>query len=301
MRANAPWTSDSLDGCGLENTAAYEYVIRNADSKSRVASLPKGPAIAAMKLAYHLRLSPLGPYHYKMIAEDFTFDTSRIKSRLGWKPTVSNEQMLWRAYEYYSRNRKEIESRRDVSAPSQHGQNGRDPSVEMGVLGRMAMPRGSSVAILLVLLLTACHRKFPEPASFIAMGDKSVSNQLTSGFYNAEGSGWRWTAKRFSVLLRPPPEARSRVTKLSLNLFVPQMQIEKLGPLTLKAEVGNCALAAQTFAASGSYSYTREVPKSEAVTNVLPVRFSFDHANTHVPGDPRELAVIVKSVGVWAD
>lgn len=95
---------------------AYEYVIRNARSKSRVASLPKGPAIAAMKLAYYLRLSPLGPYHYKMIAEDFTFDTSRIKRRLGWKPTMTNDQMLWRAYEYYARNRKEIESRCDVSA-----------------------------------------------------------------------------------------------------------------------------------------------------------------------------------------
>lgn len=165
----------------------------------------------------------------------------------------------------------------------------------------MATERRSGVFILLALLLAACHRKFPEPASVIAMGDKSLSNQLTSGFYNVEGNGWRWTAKRFSVVLRPPPEARSRVTRLSLNLFVPQMQIDRLGPLTLKAEVGSCALAPQTFRASGSYSYTREVPKSEAVSNVLPVRFSFDHANTHVPGDARELAAIVKSVGVWAD
>lgn len=94
----------------------YEYVIRNSHSKSRVAALPRAPAIAAMKIAYHLGISPLGPYHYKMIAEDFMFDTARIKSRLGWSPTVTNEQMLWRAYQYYSENRKEIESRRDVSA-----------------------------------------------------------------------------------------------------------------------------------------------------------------------------------------
>jgi nucleoside-diphosphate-sugar epimerase len=94
----------------------YEYVIDNAKSKSKVAALPRTPAIAAMKLAYHLRMSPLGPYHYKMIAEDFTFDTSKIKALLGWAPTMTNEQMLWRAYQYYSENRKEIESRRDVSA-----------------------------------------------------------------------------------------------------------------------------------------------------------------------------------------
>ncbi len=94
----------------------YDYVIRNSGSKAKVATLPRGPAIAAMKLAYRLRLSPLGPYHYKMIAEDFLFDTSRIKERLGWRPTMTNEEMLWRAYQYYRENRREIEARRDVSA-----------------------------------------------------------------------------------------------------------------------------------------------------------------------------------------
>ena len=94
----------------------YEYVIGNSRSKAKVAALPRGPAIAAMKLAYHLKLSPLGPYHYKMIAEDFLFDTSRIKERLGWRPTMTNEEMLWRAYQYYSENRREIEARQDVSA-----------------------------------------------------------------------------------------------------------------------------------------------------------------------------------------
>jgi nucleoside-diphosphate-sugar epimerase len=94
----------------------YEYVIRNSQSKAKVATLPRGPALAAMKLAYHLKISPLGPYHYKMIAEDFLFDTSRIKERLGWRPTMTNEEMLWRAYQYYSQNRREIEARQNVSA-----------------------------------------------------------------------------------------------------------------------------------------------------------------------------------------
>ncbi|HEV2277583.1 MAG TPA: NAD(P)-dependent oxidoreductase [Acidobacteriaceae bacterium] len=94
----------------------YDAVIRKAGSKSQVRGLPKGPTIAAMKLAYKLKMSPLGPYHYKMIAESFLFDTTRIKSRLGWKPTLTNEQMLLRAYEYYRMNRREIASRTDVSA-----------------------------------------------------------------------------------------------------------------------------------------------------------------------------------------
>jgi len=94
----------------------YESVIRGSGSKSRVRSLPKAPTIAAMMLAHKLKISPLGPYHYKMIAESFIFDTGRIKSRLNWRPTLSNEEMLARAYSYYRENRQEIILRKDVSA-----------------------------------------------------------------------------------------------------------------------------------------------------------------------------------------
>jgi len=96
----------------------YQAVIDAAHSRSRVASLPKGPAIAAMKLAHLLKISPLGPYHYQMIAEDFAFDTARIRETLGWRPTLSNEEMLTRAYSYYAKQRDEIHARQNVSAHS---------------------------------------------------------------------------------------------------------------------------------------------------------------------------------------
>jgi nucleoside-diphosphate-sugar epimerase len=94
----------------------YESVIRASGSKSKVRSLPKAPTIAAMMLTHKLRISPLGPYHYKMIAESFVFDTDRIKQRLGWKPTLTNEEMLLRAHEYYASNRNEIGARTSASA-----------------------------------------------------------------------------------------------------------------------------------------------------------------------------------------
>ncbi len=102
----------------------YGYVIQRARSKSSVAALPLRPTLAAMKLFHYLKISPLGPYHYKMIAEDFMFDTTRIKEKLGWQPTLTNEQVLWRAYQYYSENRLEIEKRRDVSAHRQAAKMG---------------------------------------------------------------------------------------------------------------------------------------------------------------------------------
>ena len=98
--------------------AMYESVIRAAGSKSRVASLPRKPTVAMMQLAHRLKVSPLGPYHYRMIAESFVFDTSRIRRELGWAPTLTNETMMLRAFSYYSENRKAIHARTDVSAHS---------------------------------------------------------------------------------------------------------------------------------------------------------------------------------------
>ena len=104
----------------------YEAVIEEAGSRSRVRSLPKAPTLAAMRLAHVLKISPLGPYHYRMIAEDFTFDTSRIRQAMGWKPTVTNSEMLALAYRYYAQNRENIMARENVSAHSK--------AAEMGIL-----------------------------------------------------------------------------------------------------------------------------------------------------------------------
>jgi UDP-glucose 4-epimerase len=96
--------------------AVYQSVIEEAGSASLVRSLPLKPAMAAMKLAHRCRLSPLGPYHYRMIAEDFLFDTTKIEEQLGWRPTLTNEQMLGQAYRYYASRREEIYQRTNVSA-----------------------------------------------------------------------------------------------------------------------------------------------------------------------------------------
>lgn len=95
---------------------SYAYVIERAGSSSAIRSLPRAPTILAMKAAHALRLSPLGPYHARMIASDFVFDTSRIKAELGWRPTLTNREMLFCAYRYYAANRAEIAARRHVSA-----------------------------------------------------------------------------------------------------------------------------------------------------------------------------------------
>jgi nucleoside-diphosphate-sugar epimerase len=76
-------------------------VIRRAGTRARLTKLPRRPAIAALRLLSSAGLSPLGPYHYRMIASSFEFDTTRLRNSTGWRPTTGNTEMLWRAYRFY--------------------------------------------------------------------------------------------------------------------------------------------------------------------------------------------------------
>lgn len=102
------------DGVGTMRDT-FEHVIAQAGTGARTARLPKTATLLAMRAAHALHMSPLGPYHYRMIASDFIFDTSRIKSALGWAPTLTNREMLLSAYKYYASHRTEIAARSGVS------------------------------------------------------------------------------------------------------------------------------------------------------------------------------------------
>ena len=92
----------------------YEYVIKAGNSRSKIVHLPRWIMELGMKICFMLGISPLGPYQYKMIASNFVFDTSKIKAKLGFKPTKTNEEMLLVAYNYYHQNKAEILNRNEA-------------------------------------------------------------------------------------------------------------------------------------------------------------------------------------------
>ncbi len=94
----------------------YQYVIDKAGTGAHLASIPGALILPLMKLAHICNLSPLGPYQYKMIAAEFEFDTDKIKKSLSWLPTLTNGEMLFKAYAYYHEHRQEIQRRSGVSA-----------------------------------------------------------------------------------------------------------------------------------------------------------------------------------------
>lgn len=127
------------------------------------------------------------------------------------------------------------------------------------------------------------------------MGDPAAAGQLISGFYGIEGQGaneWRWTKPDFSLALAPPPGSE-RGARLRVQLFFPETQIRKLGPITLTAFVDGQPLEPETFRAGGSQDFVRDVPACFLNTSVLPIRFSFDPYEPKTAADGRDLGAVV--------
>lgn len=80
----------------------FAGLIKNANSTSRLVPVPRRLSEFALRVSHALGISPLGPYHYRMIAADFIFDTSHISNVLGWKPTLTNTEALTRAYKKWA-------------------------------------------------------------------------------------------------------------------------------------------------------------------------------------------------------
>ncbi len=94
----------------------YHDLMVFAGKKPRLWCVPEGPSVLAMKILNKLNLSPLGPYHYRMIAANFVFDNSKLKRDLNWAPTLTNTQILCEAYKYYQENYETINNASGVSA-----------------------------------------------------------------------------------------------------------------------------------------------------------------------------------------
>jgi hypothetical protein len=135
-------------------------------------------------------------------------------------------------------------------------------------------------------------------ASTVIMSDPLLAPQLLSGFYGIEGNAWRWTAKKFSVNLRTPPQALQNGATLKLALTVPNGVIEKLQSVTLSAMADGRALAPETYTKPDRYTYQRDVPAEALRQESLRVDFSLDKAIPPTGADLRELGVLASRVSL---
>src|ERR1700730_13045266 len=57
-------------------------------------------------------------------------------------------------------------------------------------------------------------------SSMINVADPHFAVQLTKGFYDVESGAWRWTARNFSAMLRPPRDAGQKGAMLVLKFAI---------------------------------------------------------------------------------
>jgi hypothetical protein len=136
-------------------------------------------------------------------------------------------------------------------------------------------------------------------ASVVNVADPADSAQLVRGFSSVEADAWRWSTSRFSVVLRPPEGAAQNGARLELT-FTLHDAIAKLGPVTVSATVNGTAVAPETFSQAGDFTYSHDVPASALGLDVVTVEFSTDKRLGPTDQDKRELALIVKTIGLVA-
>jgi nucleoside-diphosphate-sugar epimerase len=96
---------------GLFNVGTNEFgslrddlgaLIHHAGTKSTIKSLPVSLAVGTLGALDKLRLSPLGPWHYRTYHKPFYFDIRPTMDALGWTPKHNNVSILTGAYDWFT-------------------------------------------------------------------------------------------------------------------------------------------------------------------------------------------------------
>jgi hypothetical protein len=143
----------------------------------------------------------------------------------------------------------------------------------------------------------ATEEEAPSLASTVHTADPRVSAQLISGFYGIEDNAWRWTAGKFSVLLRPPRTSAQKGAILQLKFALPDAIIGPLKSVSLGATVNGNKLPTETYSKPGEYTYSQDVPPNLMAGEAVKVEFAMDKALPPTGADQRELGLVVSVVG----
>ncbi len=120
----------------------------------------------------------------------------------------------------------------------------------------------------------------------LPMNAPEAAQQIVSGIYQLENGQWRWMSRSATVLLKPPGQPAPIVVSFTIPDASPARQVT--------VALNDHAIASQTYAAPGTYSLSSPPmkPDGDSARLTITVDKSFS-----VPGDSRELGIILTSVG----
>jgi hypothetical protein len=161
---------------------------------------------------------------------------------------------------------------------------------------------------LLAVVFAGCPRNEPgvpveegdsgRPAQLLSnvnVADPQAEPQLLRGFHGLEQQAWRWTERKFSVMLQPPPPGQPVV--LNLNFTLPGVVADTVGPIAITARVNGQDIGTHSFAKPGE-NQQFEVPVPDGLLTAQPAEVEFELDKAMPPGerDPRELGIVVFSI-----
>jgi hypothetical protein len=158
--------------------------------------------------------------------------------------------------------------------------------------------RAAILGAVALALTIGCRHKDKGLSSMVSMADPTTATQLASGFHAVESGAWRWTMKKFSIVLKPPQGSDQNGATLRFKLFVPDDQINRLGPITLSAEINGAQLDPETYSKPGDTVYSRPVPADALKGSSVKVNFSLDKAREPDNVDGRQLGVVASVIGL---
>jgi hypothetical protein len=156
-----------------------------------------------------------------------------------------------------------------------------------------------AAAVLLLIDLCGCHRS-ESRSSTLEMADPAIAGQLVVGFYPVEENSFRWVAPKFSVALKPPQNGSRNGARLTVHLYLPEVEIKETGAVTLSAEVNEKCIGSQVFSRAGRFDFIQDLPAGIVDTNVLSVQFAFDKSMEPSSADERELAGVITGIEIAA-
>jgi tRNA (mo5U34)-methyltransferase len=117
--------------------------------------------------------------------------------------------------------------------------------------------------------------------------------EFLDGWHALENGAWRWTARRFSVVVRGA-FAGAETLKFRFNL--PEALLAPAGPVTLAATANGVALGSESYDAAGEQAYVRRLPEEALRGGEVRVDFELDRALTGSGEDGRELGVLASGL-----
>jgi tRNA (mo5U34)-methyltransferase len=123
--------------------------------------------------------------------------------------------------------------------------------------------------------------------------NSTPSLDLGEGWYRLEKDNWRWTGRRFSLLVEPACEAGSPCN-LKMRFTIAQALIDQLQALSVSATVNGAPLAASRYSEPGEHVYLHAVPAGTLVAHQPAlVEFELDKALSPTETDTRALGLQV--------